>query len=271
MVKRESEAKPNMIDYDRTLSVLGVDVNKLSYGSKKKVFAICEDCGKYREIAFRRHHDLCKSCGHKRQHLSDETREKMSKTHSGKNHSEETKQKISKAHIGRHVSDETRKKLSEANMGKKHLDESIQKMSESTKGTRLSDETKKKISEAHCGRIWPEERRRKQSASRQNIPYDAWESYACEQKYCPKFNNECRESNREKYGRRCFICGLPESKNITSTGRRLKLSVHHVDMDKSQGCDGVRWKLVPVCLKHHSHNGLWTARIVYLLNNVWRD
>lgn len=228
-----------MIDYDRTLSVLGVDINKLSYGSKKKVFAICEDCGKYRKIAFRRHHDLCKSCGHKRQHLSDKTHDKMSKTHTGKNHSEETKKKMSEAH----------------------------------RGTRLSEETKQKLSKAHCGRIWPEERRRKQSASRQNIPYEEWESYACEQRYCPKFNEMCRESNREKYGRRCFICGLPESKNITSAGRQIKLSVHHIDMSKSQGCDELGWKLVPVCMKHHCplHNKLWEARIIYLINNVWCD
>ena len=36
-----------MIDTDRTLSVLGVDISTLSSGSHKKVFKICEECGRY--------------------------------------------------------------------------------------------------------------------------------------------------------------------------------------------------------------------------------
>ena len=260
-----------MIDESRTFEIYGYTSDSLSYGSKKLVVAVCEDCGKYRELAFRGYHDLCKSCGHKRQHLSDETRKKMSENHTGKKHSEETKKKMRKAQIGKGVSDETRTKLSKANIGKRHTHETRQKMSEAQMGIRLSEDTKQKLSKTLRGRIWPEERRRKQSASRQNIPYEEWESYVCESPYCPKFNETCKESNREKYDRRCFICGLPESENITSTGKHIKLSVHHADMQKSQGCDGVKWQLVPVCMKCHIplHTELWKARIVYLLNNVW--
>ena len=108
------------------------------------------------------------------------------------------------------------------------------------------------------------------SAAKQGIPYDEWESFATEQKYCPLFNKACKESVREKYDRRCFICGLPESENITSAGKLKKLYVHHVDMDKQQGCDGKRWRLIPVCIQHHNlHNNLWMYRVIYLLGHVW--
>lgn len=63
------------------------------------------------------------------------------------------------------------------------------------------------------------------------------------------------------------MCGLSEEENV---GQR-KLSVHHVDMNKDQGCNGHKWKLVPLCTSCHrkSHTKIWIARIEYLLNNAW--
>ncbi len=114
------------------------------------------------------------------------------------------------------------------------------------------------------------ETRKKISAAQQGINYEDWVAFAKDKPYCPKFNEACRESNREKYGRRCFICGLPEAENITSAGKQKKLSVHHVDLNKNQGCNGHEWKLVPICLRHHkqTHTVLWIARITYLLRNI---
>jgi hypothetical protein len=89
--------------------------------------------------------------------------------------------------------------------------------------------------------------------------------------YCSKFDETCRESNREKYDRCCFLCGLLEEGNITLNGLQRRLSVHHVDMNKNQGCDDVKWKLIPLCMKCHSiaHTMTWEARIEWLLNNVY--
>jgi len=58
-----------------------------------------------------------------------------------------------------------------------------------------------------------------------------------------------------------------ESENIDKNGKQKKLSVHHVDMNKNQGCDGHEWKLIPTCMHHHgvTHNHLWMERITYLL------
>ena len=40
-----------MIDKDRTWSIFGYDSDELSYGSRKKVVVVCEECGK-----------VCKTC-----------------------------------------------------------------------------------------------------------------------------------------------------------------------------------------------------------------
>lgn len=111
------------------------------------------------------------------------------------------------------------------------------------------------------------------SAGLQHVSYDEWEGFVEDTPYCPAFDETCRESNRDKYGRNCFLCGLQEKDNVTSTGKHQKLSVHHVDMNKNQGCDEHKWKLVPVCIHCHGkiHNKSWASRIMWLLDNVWSN
>lgn len=113
--------------------------------------------------------------------------------------------------------------------------------------------------------------REKVSARSQGISYEEWEGFAKDHPYCPLFDETCRESNRDKYDRKCFLCGKDESENTTSTDKHRKLSVHHFDMQKMAGCGGHEWKLVPLCIHCHAnaHNCLTTDRITYLLNNVW--
>lgn len=137
--------------------------------------------------------------------------------------------------------------------------------------TYVTELTKQHQALAKEGCSLTEERKHRISATLQGQTYDEWEKYASEQLYCSLFNEKCRESNREKYDRRCFLTGLPEKENITSTGKQKKLSVHHYDMDKGQGCNGKRWKLVPLCMKWYSrsHTKEWEARITWLLENVW--
>lgn len=81
--------------------------------------------------------------------------------------------------------------------------------------------------------------------------------------YCSKFNELCRENNRKKYNRLCWMCGRSEKDN----GKRL--SVHHIDLDKNQGCDGHEWRLIPLCKYCHSgaHTNLMCARIAYIYEN----
>ncbi|MCK4665847.1 HNH endonuclease [Candidatus Dependentiae bacterium] len=70
--------------------------------------------------------------------------------------------------------------------------------------------------------------------------------------YCNKFTSECKELNRDKFNRKCFLCGKNELDNIKSNGDKRKLCVHHVDYDKNQGCNAYDWKLVPLCHSCHS-------------------
>lgn len=69
--------------------------------------------------------------------------------------------------------------------------------------------------------------------------------------YCPKFNERTKEEVREAFGRRCYLCGAPEN------GRHL--DVHHCDYNKSQGCAGQRWSLIPLCRGCHTKtsNNRW--------------
>ena len=79
--------------------------------------------------------------------------------------------------------------------------------------------------------------------------------------YCDKFDNELRESIRNKYDRRCFICNAHEGVLAK------KLSVHHIDQNRNQGCEEVEWKLVPLCASCHarSHREPTISRLSYLV------
>lgn len=110
--------------------------------------------------------------------------------------------------------------------------------------------------------------RKRISARLQSIPYNEWTGFATEQKYCVMFNNEIREKIRNKYDRKCFICNKLEKENIPiSNNTYRKLSVHHVDMNKNQGCNDSDWVLIPVCMECHNrvHNLKMESYITYII------
>jgi hypothetical protein len=122
-----------------------------------------------------------------------------------------------------------------------------------------------RISNATKGKKKPhrtKEHRKHLSASHQGIPYEEWTGFATAGTYYEKFDEACRERIRSKYDHRCFVCDMTQEDN------GQKLSVHHVDMNKMQGCDGHEWKLVPLCRSHHSrsHGNPLKSRIVFLLD-----
>ena len=280
-----------MIDEDRTMQLFGYASDDLGKGSHKKVVVVCEECGRYRVIEKAGYRDLCKSCsltGEKSPHWNGGKITRVCEM-CGKEFS--TKPSMTKNGKGRFCSIQC--------FGKWHSETHSLDNSPGWKGgkvTKICEICEKEFSiyparakngkgrfcshkcqgkwesKAFCGENSPQfgktvsdEARQKISATLQGISYDEWESFATNSPYCPKFNEVCRESNREKYDRRCFLSGVTEEEN----GR--KLSVHHYDMNKLQGCDGHTWKLVPLCMKLHSisHTPTWTARIIYLLEHVW--
>jgi len=278
------EAQYYIVIYEeRNLEIFEYTSNELSPGSTKPIVVICENCGHFRIIRMQDHktENLCRSCAGKKAMSDTTVRNKMSISHTGKKHSEEHCQSISAGQKKRwedpalhEKQSETFKKIwNDPTFNKKISDiqkngfrdpAEREKTSAAVKKA-MNNTTREKLSISRTGKPHSEETKRRMSATRQGILYDEWESFACESSYCPKIDDACRESNREKYNRCCFLCNKTEEEN----GRRL--SVHHVDMNKTQGCNDTNWKLVPLCSHHHgvSHNEVWEARIEYLLTHVW--
>ena len=70
--------------------------------------------------------------------------------------------------------------------------------------------------------------------------------------YCIKYNKKSKERARNKYRRVCIICEKPIFQNLTKNKKvHGRLDTHHIDANKQQGCDGVKWKLVSLCHIHH--------------------
>ena len=69
----------------------------------------------------------------------------------GRRHSNEAKELISKANKGKEISEETRQKLSKSLTGRHHSEETKQRIREKSKGKTVSEETKKKISNGRKG------------------------------------------------------------------------------------------------------------------------
>ena len=197
----------------------------------------------------------------KGKHLSEDHLRKLSDSKSdekhylfGKHLSEETKQKIGEQlgginnpMYGKHHSKETKQKLSDKLTGENHP----------FYGKHHSEETLSKIRENHpdfsgdknpnYGKVCSEKTKVKISESLKMFGMSGeknpnWKGGISFFPYCTKFNNALKEEIRDKFGRKCFLCPKTEE----DEGR--KLSVHHVDYNKEQGCNGVRWLLVPLCM-----------------------
>ena len=89
---------------------------------------------------------------------SAETRQKLRLCHIGQKCTEETKQKMSKSHR-RYQTEETKKKLSRMKKGKPG----------STKGMHYSERARKNMSDAAKGRVWTEEARQNNSESHKGL------------------------------------------------------------------------------------------------------
>ena len=136
----------------------------------------------------------------------------------------------------------------------------------------MSDEARANISKSHEGKKKSPhtyEARRKMSSTKQGIPYEEWTGFSKNGEYCELFDDACRERIRAKYGYRCFACYRPQDDNVDKNGKCIKLAIHHIDRNKNQGCDGVQWKLIPLCMYCHTsaHYEPMKSRLEYLLND----
>ena len=192
-------------------------------------------------------------------HHTEETRKKMSEAKKGKFVSKKTRKKMSEAKKGKIISEETRKKISEAekgeknhNFGKHPSDETRRRISESKMGKIVSEETRKKISESNkgeksynFGKHPSDETRKKLSEAKMGEKNPSYVN-GNSNKYCSLFNEKFKEKIREKFDRRCFLCGLNEEENSR------KLPVHHISYNKNCLCDGADCYFIPLCDACHS-------------------
>lgn len=126
------------------------------------------------------------------------------------------------------VSDKTREKIADIKRGRKRKP--------------FTQETRKNMSERHKGLKFSE--RRRQNHFGKGNPN--WKNGVSFLPYCSKFNQERREETRNHYNRICVISGISALQN------NRRLDVDHVNENKTQGCNGVRWLLVPLTRKVHS-------------------
>lgn len=265
-----------------SLIVFGYTSDELAPQSNKPIIVVCDGCGAHRVVPKYAYRDLCQSCAQKKRCEDPAHRERMVVA-SKKAWADPARRqlritslkKACESPADRERRSRAQKKVWEdpmygqmrSNASKKTWQSPTYRARRNAamKKTWSNQELRDKQSVVQTNRWADSSAREKASAAAQGIPYDEWEAFAKDRTYCPKFNERCRESNREKYDRRCFLSGKTEEEN------GQKLSVHHYDMNKAQGCDGHTWKLVPLCRKLHStsHTPTWVARIQYLLNHVW--
>ena len=244
-----------MIDDDQTLQLYGYTSDELSKGSHKPIVVVCEGC-KNRRITTKRNINsrgllttLCVSCGQK------------NGKHEGKN--SPTYKKIIDEFIKKH----TGKHFCKCGCGeeiiilRRYYNVGIPqfKFNHNHDGIHNPMYGKQQSKESIA------KNSRSNSATAQRIPLSEWKEYLKLKPYCEKFNESCRERNREKYGNKCFICGKVKEQN----GNR-RLSIHHISKNKMEGCDGSKWELIPLCMSCHSksHHEPMGSRIDYLLNHM---
>jgi hypothetical protein len=201
---------------------------------------------------------------------TEEHRVKGGATRVGKHRSEETKAKISAANKGKTLSEETKAKLSTVNRGKTFSEETKAKMSERQKGKPKSKEHKAKLSESQKGRTFSEEHKAKLSAAmrgKTGALASNWQGGISFEPYCPLFNEELKERVRIWQDRRCLRCGKTEEEN------RVRLSVHHVEYEKSACCTGKPVCFAALCTSCHTKtNGdrdRWEAIFHHILDELY--
>jgi hypothetical protein len=220
----------------------------------------------------------------------NEWREKLKIVNTGKRFTRDHCKKISKSAKIRMQSKEERDKYSIANIGKLQTKEHTQKRIVSMKKNnlerkkegklkkrwKLSVATRKKMSAAKIGLNHPlygkhhsldtikkmsetnklvmslDSVREKISNSLKGINCYLWKGGISYLPYCFKFNKRRRKAVRIFFGYFCICCGKHVTENIIRRFGQVEHSVHHVDHDKEQGCNGKPFNLVPLCAECHS-------------------
>lgn len=176
-----------MIDINATLENHKNIVSELSRGSQKLVVAVCDECGKVRDLKFREYRDLCVQCAQK----SPDVCTKKSRSMMGKNlgkkkppRTPEHTKKQAEAQRGRPKTDDEILNIKRAaSLRPPVTEETKQKMATTRKDVPKSDEMKSNLSAAkmdhhpHRGIPMTLEERISQSCGHQKIPVEDWDGF----------------------------------------------------------------------------------------------
>lgn len=255
-----------MINEKETLRRFNYVSSDLTHGMAKPIVRECDVCGELDEVRFNtKCFTYCKVCAYRTEEFRELSRIQGKKSR-GRKLSPEHIAALTKANTGRVDTPETTERRRNAQLGKKHTEEAKKNMSEARMGVspwnkgvpmteemlanhiatrprgEMSEEHKKAISNAHTGKHVGE---KNIMFGRTRDKSPRWLGGISYLPYCEKFDDDFKESIREKYDRTCFLCPTTEVQN----GR--KLSVHHVNYDKNCLCNDVKCDFVPLCLKCH--------------------
>jgi len=197
--------------------------------------------------------------------ISESTRLKMSKSQKGRTHTEASRLKMSESR--KNPSIETRNKLSLAGRNRVFTEAHRNNLSAAQTGNKNhqfgkcpSEETRKKMSISQTGRNHSPETKRKMSDASKGENSPNWKGGISFLPYCLKFNNAFKESIRDEFNRECFICGKTETEQkeqqIKNDKRAFRLSIHHVNYDKSCLCESITCKFVPLCVSCHAKTNI---------------
>lgn len=246
-----------MIDEEKTYREKGYYSTDLSHGSGKPVYAVCEgeDCqregGRGRWVVFHQYRKLCHGCAMKNMHIEkcETPTEKLPWIDDDITCAE-------KGYRSTDLKPQSNKPVWAICQG-----ENCER--EGGRGRWVKFFCCREL--CHLCAVRTEEFRMKaseMSRSKTGESASRWQGGISFEPYCEKFNDKLKESVRDKFDRKCFLCGEDEDDD-------MKLDVHHVNYDKECMCNGKECEFVPLHRGCHTRTSgnreLWERLIINVL------
>lgn len=185
--------------------------------------------------------------------------------------SQNIKDKISKANKGKPMPEHQRKIMSKLMkkrfkeyketgikshiFGRKLTLEERKKRSETVKGRKMPESQKKKISLSNKGKKRSKESIFKTSGKN----HYNWKGGLSHEEYGLEFNEKLKRQIRKRDNYRCQQCFRHQDELFSSTGKRYKLNIHHIDYNKK---NNIPTNLISLCRNCHTQTNFkredWT-------------
>jgi hypothetical protein len=194
---------------------------------------------------------------------SDETRRRMGESKKGKPLSKERKEEISKSSTGRTHTEEAREKIRQSKLGERNpMYGKCGELSPRYK-VKVSDITRKRMSDSAKKIGKREEIKLQRSVCKRGEKSSNWKGGTSFIPYCFKFDRKRKKAVIDFFGGLCICSGERQY--------HKKLSVHHIDHDKEQGCNGKPFNLVPMNDSHHAKEGHAQDEYKAYINKTLRE